>query len=145
MIVGPDQHLAIAQQVDTRIPGMPPVHPPILDQRGGTGGSGKSAHILVVREPHDALVSMAHRRRNEFLRIIDARLRMPAERLHECLYRQGCRQFAVQVAAHAVGKHQQQSLVAVCVSDPILIELAIAYMAGLVYRKIHERRGNLTI
>jgi len=127
-----------------RVPGVPPVHPVVLDQDSDAGGPGKTAHITVMRKPHDALVSMAHGSRDEPFGIIKTRMRMAAEQLDKSLYGQAGRQFAVHMATHAIGKHQQQRVVAICVSDSILVEFAIADMAGLVYREVHERENGLT-
>ena len=46
--------------------------------------------------------------------------------------------FAVQVAAHAIRQHEQQSLVGIGIGNTILVVFAPADAAGLIDGKIHK-------
>ena len=138
MVARPRDDRAVAQKVNARISGMPPIHHVILDQYGDTGCPRKTTHIPVMREPQDALMGILHGGCNEFIGVGNARLRMPAKRLDKGLDRQARRQFAMQMPAHAVRQHKQQRFIAVRICNAILVVPAIADMAGLVYREIHK-------
>jgi len=144
VIGGPGRHLAVAQQVKARVPGMPPVHLAILYQCRDTGCPGKPAHIIVVRKTHDAVVCLLHGIEDEFVGIGNTRLVDPAKCFDKCIDGHAGRQLPVQMPAHPVRQHQQQNFVTEDVRDAILVESAIADMAGLVYREVHGQGEDFT-
>src|SRR5574340_1726838 len=70
-------------------------------------------------------------------RVLQLRMRFALERFGDVLHRDVSRDFAVQMAAHAVGEHHQQRVARIAVRDAVLIGGAAPRPAFLIDGEFH--------